>query len=110
MPQDYIKPFSDIFIKYLFGKEENKKILIDFINDVLVDEDFPKIVSVEIKNPFNPKKFPIDKGSYLDLKVIDENKKQYNIEIQSTPETSFINRILYYWSHYTHRKYQKAKI
>jgi hypothetical protein len=24
----------------------------------------PKIISAEIKNPFNPKKFSIDKGSY----------------------------------------------
>ncbi len=85
-------------IKYIFGKEGNEEILLDFINSVLVDENFNKIVSVIVKNPFNPKRFRIDKESHLDLKVIDENKKQYNIEIQSTPKSHFIHRILYYWS------------
>ncbi len=98
MPENYIKAYSDMFVKYLFGKEGNEEILIDFINNVLVDENFHKIISVVVKNPFNPKKFPIDKESYLDLKVIDEVNKHYNIEVQSTSELYLMNRILYYWS------------
>jgi predicted transposase/invertase (TIGR01784 family) len=98
MSTDYIKAYSDIFIKYLFGKEGNEDILLDFINDVLTDEGFPKITELTIKNPFNPKEFPIDKDSYLDIKVIDETGKHYNIEVQSFSEQYFLNRILYYWS------------
>jgi predicted transposase/invertase (TIGR01784 family) len=98
MSEGYVKAYSDIFIKYLFGKEGNEDILLDFINDVLTDEGFPKVKSVEVKNPFNIKRFAIDKESYLDLKVVDENGKRYNIEVQSVTEKFFINRILYYWS------------
>ena len=39
----YIKPYSDIFIHYLLAQEENKDLLLDFINAVLIDSDFPKI-------------------------------------------------------------------
>ena len=49
----YVKPTSDIFFKYLFGVEEHKPILMDFINAVLKDSGFPLITDLEIKNPFN---------------------------------------------------------
>lgn len=44
----YIKPTSDIFIKYLFGKEENKELLLKFINAVHENSDFPLIKTIEI--------------------------------------------------------------
>ena len=93
-----IKPTSDIFIKYLFGSEENKDLLLDFINDVLTDSGFEKIVSVEIKNPFNIKTFTVDKETVLDVKATDENGKIYNIEIQTTNHRCLKNRFLYYWA------------
>ena len=46
----YIKPTSDIFVKYLFGTEESKDQLIAFINAVLEDAGFNKIQDIEIKN------------------------------------------------------------
>jgi predicted transposase/invertase (TIGR01784 family) len=98
MSEGYVKAYSDIFIKYLFGKEGNEDILLDFLNDVLTDEGFPKVVSVTVKNPFNLKDFPMDKESYLDLKVVDENGKHYNIEVQSANHRFFVNRVLFYWS------------
>lgn len=39
----YVKPTSDIFIKYLFGTEENKFLLLAFINAVLENSGFPLI-------------------------------------------------------------------
>jgi len=39
----YVKPTSDIFIKYLFGAEENKILLLAFINAVLENSGFPLI-------------------------------------------------------------------
>jgi len=95
---DYVKAYSDIFVKYLFGSKGNEDILLDFINDVLSDSDFPKIKSVKILNPFNVKEFKGDKLSILDVKAIDEHNRVYNVEIQSTPEPHYRNRILYYWA------------
>lgn len=94
----YIKPTADIFIKYLFGSKENKDLLLSFINSVLEDSEFGKIVNVEIKNPFNIKNFLSDKESIVDVKATDENGRQFNIEIQSSGNESFKNRSLYYWA------------
>jgi len=94
----YVKPSSDIFIKYLFGTEENKPILLAFINAVLIKTDFDPIVSVEIVNPFNIKEFIHDKETVLDVKATDNNGRIYDIEVQSIGNSVFIHRSLYYWS------------
>jgi hypothetical protein len=41
----YVKPTSDIFIKYLFGKVEHKSLLIDFLNSVQEKMNFSLIKS-----------------------------------------------------------------
>ena len=34
-----LNPMADVFVRYLLGSEENKDILIDFINAVLLGEE-----------------------------------------------------------------------
>lgn len=75
----YIKPTSDMFIKYLFGSEEHKELLISFINAVLEDSGFTKIVKIVLENPFNIKSFVTDKESILDIKACDETGRWYDI-------------------------------
>ncbi len=94
----YVKPTSDIFIKYLLGKEEHKDLLLSFINAVMDNSGFTLIKSVEIKNPFNLKKMVNDKESILDIKAVDENGKIFNIEMQTTSDETFKTRSLYYWA------------
>jgi len=96
----YVKPSSDIFIKYLFGMdtEESKELLLSFINAVLQDSDFDPIVSVIPKNPFNYKEFINDKESVLDIAATDEQGNEYNIEVQTSGDSAFKKRSLYYWA------------
>ena len=84
--KDYVKATSDIFIKYLFGMDnkESNRLVLSFINAVLQDSGFPVITKVIQKNPFNYKEFLNDKLSVLDIKVENENKKIFNIEVQSS--------------------------
>ena len=97
---NYVKATSDIFIKYMFGRDNKKSnhLVLSFINSVLGDSGFPTITKVIQKNPYNYKDFTNDKESILDIKVEDENHKLYNVEMQSTGTTHFRNRALYYWS------------
>jgi predicted transposase/invertase (TIGR01784 family) len=95
---DYIKPTSDIFIRFLLGSEHNKDLLLDFINAVLEDADFPLVESVEILNPFNLKQFTYDKESILDVKAVDSHGRIFNIEIQAMGNELFVNRSIYYWA------------
>ncbi len=94
----YIDPTADIFIIYLLGSPENNLILLDFINSVLSDSGFERIVDVEVKNPFNIKTFSYDKMSILDVKATDENDRVYDIEVQTYGNEIFVNRSIYYWA------------
>lgn len=90
----YINPVRDIFIKFLFGSEENKDLLLSFINSVMEDSGFPKIVKVHLKNPFNYKEFSVDKESILDVRAEDEEGTIFNIEVQANDLMYFKNRSL----------------
>jgi len=65
---------------------------------VLIDSGFNPIVDIEIKNPFNYQEYLSDKFSILDLKATDENGRIYNIEVQTTGNSAYVNRTLYYWA------------
>ncbi|OCL26023.1 transposase [Orenia metallireducens] len=86
----------DFAFKKLFGSEENKNILISFINSVLDEED--QITDIILKNPYNSKSFKNDKLSILDVKAVDEKGVWYNIEMQITDQDYYDKRALYYWA------------
>lgn len=45
----FINPMTDFGFKYLFGREDSKDFLIDFLNNLLKDEPgFEPIVSLSI--------------------------------------------------------------
>ena len=81
---------SDYVFKRIFGQEENKSALIDFLEGILEI----KIQNVQINNPEIPKDFYDSKYGVLDLKVTLDNRlivdvemqmqNQYNIEQRST--------------------------
>jgi predicted transposase/invertase (TIGR01784 family) len=56
------------------------------------------IMEATVLNPFNVKEFVADKNLILDVRVQDEAKQQYNIEVQTVPHTGFRNRSLLYWA------------
>lgn len=90
-----ITPIIDIAFKKLFGTEENKDLLISFINSVVSEED--QLTEVTLLNPYNPKNFLEDKLSVLDIKAKGANGKLFNIEIQLSNEEDYDKRALYYW-------------
>ncbi|WP_027340821.1 Rpn family recombination-promoting nuclease/putative transposase [Halonatronum saccharophilum] len=91
-----LNPRVDFAFKKLFGSEENKDILISFINSVLDKED--QIKDLILKNPYNAKNFKNDKLSILDVKAIDQKGVWYNIEMQITDQDYYDKRALYYWA------------
>ena len=38
LPERYINPFTDYGFKKLFGEEPNKELLLDFLNELLYEE------------------------------------------------------------------------
>lgn len=91
-----LDPKMDFIFKNIFGSENNKEILISFLNATLKSED--KIKSVFIKNGDIEKEHLSDKFSRLDIKAITDKNEHINIEIQMKNEYNMIQRTLYYWS------------
>jgi predicted transposase/invertase (TIGR01784 family) len=93
-----ITPTSDIFIASLWSAPEREPILRSLLNAVMTDIGQPAIVKATVLNPFNIQEYPTDKQIRLDVRVVDESKTVYNVEVQTDSHTSFFDRMLYYWA------------
>jgi len=94
----WIRAYSDIFIKYLFGSPDSTDLLLSFLNSLQSAHDFPLLSSVEVQNPFNLQTALADKLSILDIRAQDQDGRLYNIEIQATAQAEYSKRSLYYWA------------
>ena len=95
------KPFNalnDCFVRYFFTDKGGEKVLLDFINAVMISADMKTFKAVEILNPFNLKKNYKDKETIVDVKCITKNGTVVIIEVQLSGNSRFPERILYYWS------------
>ena len=95
------KPFNtlnDYFVRYFFTDKGGEKVLLDFINAVMISADMKTFKAVEILNPFNLKKHYKDKETIVDVKCITKNGTVVIIEVQLSGNSRFPERILYYWS------------
>ena len=91
-----ISPTVDCVYKAILGAEENKNLLLDFLNAVLAPP-FP-ILDVEILNPYNEREFYSDKLTIVDVKARDEEGRTYQVEIQLAVFSYLPERMLYTWS------------
>ena len=103
-----INPIVDCVFKAILGKEENKNLLIHFLNAVLELEEGSLIQNVTILNPYNDREYIGGKLSVVDVKAVDENKKKYQVEIQIALHASFEARILYTWSRLYHSQIKEG--
>ena len=95
------KPFNalnDCFVRYFFTDKGGEKVLLDFINAVMISADMKTFKAVEILNPFNLKKHYNDKETIVDVKCITKNGTVVIIEVQLSGKSRFPERILYYWA------------
>ncbi|GHT29044.1 hypothetical protein FACS18942_09920 [Planctomycetales bacterium] len=95
---DIVLPTNDLFIASLWSPPKNEPLLRSLLNCVLTDSGEPPIVQATVLNPVNILEYPADKQIRLDVLVKDETDAMYDIEVQTAPHVSFVNRILRYWS------------
>jgi len=69
--QHAIDPKIDCVFKALLGAEENRNLLVHFLNAFLGQELSEPLVSVEILNPYNAQEYLTDKLSIVDVKARD---------------------------------------
>ena len=95
------KPFNalnDCFVRYFFTDKGGEKVLLDFINAVMISANMKTFKAVEILNPFNLKRHYKDKETIVDVKCITKNGTVVIIEVQLSGNSRFPERILYYWA------------
>ena len=93
-----IDPKIDCVFKALLGAEDNRALLIHFLNALLGSELPAPISAVEILNPYNEREFLDDKLSIVDVKARDALGRLYQIEIQILVHADLPARMLYAWA------------
>ena len=93
-----ITPTTDLFIASLWSAPKNEPILRSLLSGVMTDVGLPPIVKATVLNPFNIQEFSVDKQIRLDVRVEDELKTIYDIEVQKESHPDFFDRMLFYWA------------
>lgn len=95
MQEKYVNPFTDFGFKKIFGEEPNKDLLLDFLNELLREEqgiitDLTYMKSEHLGN------VALDRKAIFDLYCENERGEKFIVEIQKTKQKYFKDRTLYY--------------
>ena len=93
--EKYVNPFTDFGFKKIFGEEPNKVLLIDFLGELLREEE-PEIVDLEYLNNEQIGRLETDRRAIFDLYCRSRNGERFIVELQKTKEKNFKDRTLYY--------------
>jgi predicted transposase/invertase (TIGR01784 family) len=99
---------NDFIFRYVLGREEAKPLLLDLINAVLEDAGCLPIISLDLRNPVNPRDASWAKETALDIKAVGQDKQLFDIEMQVSGDHCFVNRSLYYWAQLYSRQLEKG--
>jgi predicted transposase/invertase (TIGR01784 family) len=95
---DLLDPKVDFVFKRIFGSEENKDVLLAFLNETLKETENRRLTKIILVNSFIDKTAINDKLSVLDVRALTDDNKQVNLEIQLFNKHDIDKRTLYYWA------------
>ncbi len=93
--EKYINPFTDYGFKRLFGEEPSKPLLIDFLNELLKDEEGTITELTYLKNEHLDSS-QLDRRAIFDLYCTNEKGEKFIVELQKTKQKFFKDRTVYY--------------
>ena len=93
-----IDPKIDCVFKALLGAEDNRNLLVHFLNAVIGSDLITPLTTVDILNPYNDKEYLEDKLSIVDVKARDNDGNIYQIEVQLVNFANLSERIVYNWA------------
>ena len=92
-----IRRNSDLYFKFLFGRESRTPLLLDLLNCIFAALGYPRLKEVALTHTeLVPESFG-RKKAIVDIRGIDENERQLSIELQRESQPEFIPRCLFYW-------------
>jgi len=96
MINKFLDPTNDIAFKKIFGNEQNKDILIRFINDMITFKERKPIVDLTFLQSEQNPEIATSKMSIVDVLCEDEVGNRYVVEMQVTNTRGFEKRAQYY--------------
>ncbi len=93
--QKYIDPFTDFGFKRLFGEEDSKDLLKDFLNELLRDEE-QSIVELSYLNNEQLGNSQVDRDAIFDIYCTNENSDRFIVELQKAKQNYFKDRSVFY--------------
>ncbi len=94
----HIDPKNDFAFHWVFGRVENKDILLSFLNAVFKLPPSEKLTDIILIDTNLTKEVLQEKASRLDVRAETKTGEQINIEIQLINEHNTEKRTLFYWS------------
>ena len=105
MKHEEVYKLSDLFVRYLLGKNGNEDLLTDLVNSTLREFNFEEVKDLEIIDPSPKAGFSLNlsenielKESIIDIKAKTKNNETVIIEFQLCGNIDFLKRIFYYIS------------
>ncbi len=101
----FMNPYTDFGFKKFFGEEDNKDLLIDFLNALLGNE--VKISNVKFLKNEHLGKRETDRKAVFDIFCENEKGDNFIVEMQKAKQIYFKDRALYYTSSVIQEQAQK---
>lgn len=92
--EKYINPFTDFGFKKLFGEEPNKDLLLDFLNELLKEEQGQITELTYLKNEHLDQ--DLNRKAIFDLYCVNEKGERFIVELQKSKQNFFKDRTVYY--------------
>lgn len=91
----YINPFTDFGFKKLFGEEANKDILMDFLNELLREEE-GEITELRFLRNENLGAMQADRKAIFDIYCESARGEKFIVEMQKAKQDFFKDRSVFY--------------
>jgi len=91
----YVNPFTDYGFKRLFGEEPSKPLLLDFLNELLREEEGNITELTYLKND-NFADASFERSAIFDLYCVNERGEKFIVELQKAKQQFFKDRTVYY--------------
>ncbi len=93
--EKYINPFTDYGFKRLFGEEPNKDLLLDFLNELLKEEEGGITDISYLPNEKLPISFG-DRRAIFDIYCTNKKGEKFIVEMQKAEQKFFKDRTVFY--------------
>ena len=108
LKERFINPFTDYGFKRLFGEEPNKDLLLDFLNQLLKEQE-GEIVDLQYTNAEQLGLNKYERNAIFDIYCTNVKGEHFIVEMQKAEQDYFKDRALFYSSFPIQKQAKKGK-